>query len=195
MGKITITASHGFTSIANISTILSVICRMKRSTTLLPILLLLIGFGCSPATEPVSYTTGPVEVTLMGPLFEGANTAQQTISPDFDQLLPEGKTVEDIVSVSLTSASFTSQDSIPFDNWQEMVVQFVSDNSPMVNAAVQNPISIEEGSISMSGATEADLGEIFKDGAFYLVCDVNLGADVMDDQQFTADLTFTLQVK
>lgn len=167
---------------------------MKRST-LLSFLSVLLIYGCSTPTESVTYTSGPVEVSLVGPLFEGANTAQQTISPDFSSVLPEGKTVEDIVSVSLSSASFTSQDSIPFDNWQEMVVQFVSDNAPMVNAAVQNPISIEGGSISMSGATEADLGEIFRDGAFYLVCDVNLGADVMEDQHFTADLTFTLQVK
>lgn len=165
-----------------------------KQRLLLPLLLLSL-WACEPATKTVTYTTDPIEFTLMGPLFAGANTGQATWTPDLAAMAGEGATPEDIVEIRLQEAVFASQDSIPFAGWEEVVLQMVSDQSDMVNVAVLNPVPAGEASLSLTGAPESEVASIVKDGTCYLVTDVNLAEDIMDDVTFTGTFTFEVQVK
>ncbi|MDP5168885.1 MAG: hypothetical protein NWR72_01465 [Bacteroidia bacterium] len=152
--------------------------------------------SCETATKTVLYETGEFEFVLSAPLFAGANTAQVTYVPDFQAMLAEsGATPEDLHKVRLQEATFSSSDSIPFMGWEGMVLQLVSDKSPMVNAAVLNPLPANQQKITLSGSPEADITQILKDGSCYVVVDVNLTDDVMEDVTFRGTLTLALEVK
>ncbi len=159
-------------------------------------LLSMVVMGCTPSTIQKSFTTEEIAFTLTGPLFAGANAAQVVLSPSFEEMLGEGKTAEDLISLHLSSATFTSTDSIPFQYWEGIVLQLVSDNSPMVNAGVLNPIPSGKSTVTLTGSTEADLADVVKDGTFYVVADINLEEDIMDrDLEFSGVLNFDIAVK
>lgn len=169
---------------------------MMKNLHIALLLLSLTAMACSPSTVQKTYETEEITFTLEGPLFAGANGAQVVMSPSFEEMLGEGKTAEDIISLHLTSATFSSSDSIPFQYWEGIVLQLVSDNSPMVNAGVINPIPEDVSTITLKGSAEADLADVVKDGTFYVVADINLNEDIMDqDLKFTGTFTFDIAVK
>lgn len=168
---------------------------MKASHLILFLLCCLI-MACTPSTVQQTYESQEITFTVPGPLFAGANSAQIVMTPPVEELVGEGKTMEDIVSIHLESATLTSGDSIPFQYWEGVVLQLVSDNSPMVNAGVLNPIPQGESSISIKGSAESELSEVVKDGTFYIVADINLAEDMMDSNlEFTGAFTFSIDVK
>lgn len=168
---------------------------MMKTSHIFLFLLSTVILACSPATVQQTYESQEVTFTMLGPLFAGANSAQIVMTPSVADMLGEGRTIEDIQALHLSSATFTSADSIPFQYWEGIVLQLVSDKSPMVNAGVLNPVPQGESRITIKGSTEADLTEVVKDGTFYIVADINLEEDVMDDLEFTGTFTFDIAVK
>ena len=165
---------------------------MKKLLLLATVLTALIS-GCAEKVSK-TYETGPITFELSGPLFMGPNTAQAVLEPDFSAMGLGDLTADQIHEVKLVSATFTSSDSIPFQNWDGSVLQFVTDNADMVNAAVMNPLEANGNSITLTGSAEADLSALFKDLPVYVVTDINLSEDVMGDLTFTGDLTFEMLV-
>ena len=157
--------------------------------------LLLLTAACSTKTETKTFTMDSAEFVFEPPLFPGPNTAQISYNFDLsDATGMQGVTAEDLVSVKLQSASIAQSDSSNLSDISSLVVQFASDNTSMIQAAVKNPVEDSTG-VSLNVSSEADLAEAFRDGQIYILLDATLETESWEAITLLGNFEFSLDVK
>lgn len=161
-----------------------------------PIFFLLLGVlvSCAKPVEK-TVTLENIELTAEGPLFEGSNTFQATLTNSLADFLKENNlTKEDIAEVTVAACELSTNDSNYFNIYNSVNVLLSSDNSDMQNVAVINPITENKNTQTAEVAKEQEgITAILKDENVYVIGDAIIKEDVYDNLSFTA--TIKLNVK
>mgnify|MGYP001591900359 FL=1 len=126
-----------------------------------------------------------------GPLFEGSNTCQVEISSNIADYIKENNiTTEEIVDVTLTSASVTL-DSSSSKLVESINLQVFSDNFPMQNVAFANVDGNEKVNLEVADVQE-QLKDILFDDKSYIIADATIFEDLDDDLNLNTELVFSI---
>lgn len=166
--------------------------KMKPIVLLLAISALFASCG---SDQTVTYSLKDVAFTAEGPLFEGPNTMQYELTNSLsDSLKAAGFTIEQLEKVQLKSASFSTSDSLGFGAFNSIALQLAAENTPMVSAAIINPIPAGAKNTDLTISKEAELTDFFKQPKIYLVTDANLTKDQEETANFKANIVFEVTV-
>lgn len=161
------------------------------------ILLLAIStfFASCGTDQTLTYTLKDVPFSAEGPLFEGPNTMQFELNQSIEDTLKKaGFTAEQLDKVQLKSVSFESLDSVGFGAFNSLAFQLAAENTPMVSAAILNPIPANTKQAELAVSEEAELTDFFKQKKIFLVTDANLTKDQEESAQFKANIVFEITV-
>ena len=154
--------------------------------------------ACGGGGDKTTYSLKDVEFTLSGPLFEGPNPAQYTVSVDLKEILGDRyKEGVEISGASLKSAHIRSVDSANFDGVGSFVVSLASDNTDlkMKELAFLNPVKPGTTDAVLSVSNEVTAEEYFAEKQFYLIVDASLLKDLEANMVFKGDFDFELSYK
>jgi hypothetical protein len=171
---------------------------MKKLLQFTAALALTLMTACGGGGDKTTYSLKDVEFTLSGPLFEGPNPAQYTVSVDLKEILgdryKEGVKISD---ASLKSAHIRSVDSANFDGVGSFVVSLASDNPElkMKELAFLNPVKPGTTDAVLSVSNEVTAEEYFAEKQFYLIVDASLLKDLEANMVFKGDFDFELSYK
>ena len=169
---------------------------MKKITFFISLAVSSVLFNsCSGPAEEKSVELTNLVLTAEGPLYEGSNTFQTTVTEPLKKFLSEnGLTAENIQEIKVAKCVLTATDSNAFNMYSGINVQLFSDNSEMQNVAVVNPVPENKEQIEAKVAAEQEkIADIFKDKDVYVVGDALLKEDVEDNLQFTVSLTLNVK--
>ena len=158
------------------------------------VLLLVSLISCSnEANNSKEFT---IETTLIagGPLFEGSNTCQAELTTELSSFLEEnGIKKEELVDVKLTSCVITSDQFENLNLIESINMQMFSDNFPMQNVAVANPVeeNISEVSLKIADIQE-QIMPVLQEETCYIVADVTIKEDLEDDLKLNTKLVFSI---
>jgi len=137
-------------------------------------------FAVSCTSTTMQQAQLKAETTAMGPFFAGPNSLIAEINNQESSSWVE----KDIVSEKIKEASLKSisvdligNDSLDLSMFGSVALSIVSQDEPMTNIAVKNPIEGNGTQIVMDISEEADIGPFLKSGKFTLVLDW----DLLDD--------------
>jgi len=137
-----------------------------------------------------------IETNLIasGPLFEGSNTCQAEISAEIKNFLTENKiSEEEIVDVKLVAASIKNESMENFDLLESINLQLFSDNFPMQNIAVINPIEKNSEKLKLKVADiQEDIKSILFENISYVVADATIKEDLDEDLELQTTLVFSI---
>jgi len=164
----------------------------------LPFLLLGLFFTSCQQTSVSKLAPIPVSFQMEGPLYSGPNTAQATFPTEalVQSLQAQGLSLDKVQELRLTNIILTAGvDSLRFNNCSEVVLQVVSDKTPMSKVAVLNPVPADATQLTLNISTEqADLIKYLQTAPFTLVADLNLNNDQESGMTFKGDFTFEVAV-
>jgi hypothetical protein len=137
-----------------------------------------------------------IETTLVagGPLFEGSNTCQAELTTELSSFLEEnGIKKEELVDVKLTSCVITSDQFENLNLIESINMQMFSDNFPMQNVAVANPVeeNVKEVSLKIADIQE-QIMPVLQEETCYIVADVTIKEDLEDDLELNTKLVFSI---
>lgn len=150
--------------------------------------------SCSPSTEQTTYKLENITFEYEGPLLEGPNMGQYTVTVNLPEQF-EGVEAGQVHKASLKSALITPGDGTDFSLLSSLVLQLASDDAEMVQAGVLNPIPEGSKEASLQPSTEADLTDFFNGESFILVLDAALKEDLYDNMQLKGTFEFNLEIK
>lgn len=151
-------------------------------------------FSC--ANEANNSEEFTINTTLIADdyLFEGSNTCQAEISAGIKKFISDNNIKEEqIVDVKLKSATIKN-DTVGSSNIIESVnLQIFSDNFPMQNVAVANPVpnNVEEITFKVAEIQE-DIKSILFEDKSYVVADVTIKEDIEDGLELNTSLVFSI---
>lgn len=153
--------------------------------------------GACGKNEPITFTIDSVQLKAEGPLFEGPNTAQCDIKDALSAFVKEKELEMDkIQSVKLTGVTLTLPDSLNFDIYTNLTLQFASEKTDMFKAAVINPVPQGKNTLTLTVAQEQEnLLDLLKQENFTVVADVNVAKDTSMNILMNANLNFTIDYK
>ncbi len=168
---------------------------MKRIISyVLLIGLVLSVFSC--ANEANNSEDFVIETTLVasGPLFEGSNTCQAELTTELSSFLEKhGITKEQLVDVKLKSCIITSDQLENFNLLESVNLQLFSDNFPMQNVAVANPVEENTKEINLKvAAIQEQIMPVLQEEVCYVVADATIKEDLDDDLALKTKLTFSI---
>jgi hypothetical protein len=138
-----------------------------------------------------------VKISAEGPLFEGSTTAQgeiETKLKDFAQA--NGIDEDKIESAKLKSVAVAVKDSTDFNIYSSLTIQFASEKTEMVKAAVINPIPTGSKKLTLTVAGEQDnLIDLLKQDKFTIVADAIVSKDTSMNIEMTGNFAFELTYK
>jgi hypothetical protein len=168
---------------------------MKALLSLFGLAALLLAACGKPQT--LSFKTAAIPLSASGPLFEGANTAQGSFTPDIAAFLKQNG-LEDatLEKALLKQATIILPDSLNSDLLSEITLQLASDAVDMQKVGVLNPVPPGQLRLDVQVAQEQEkIEDLLQQPSVLLVADVNLKKDQESDWQAQAVLEFTLTVK
>lgn len=151
-------------------------------------------FSCANEANNSEEFTIETILVASGPLFEGSNTCQAEISTGIKKFLTDNNIKEEqIVDVKLKSATIKN-DTIGSSNIIESVnLQIFSDNFPMQNVAVVNPVPNNVKEITFKVAEiQEDIKSILFEDKSYVVADATIKEDLDDDLELNTSLVFSI---
>ena len=159
-----------------------------RSLWYIVLLFFIISCGSS---ETATYQSSAIAVSGEF-LFEGANTLQGPSTISIEDIANElGIPAADIKSVHLKAGSLVfSPDSLS-TAVESVLVQWVSNDLPMVAVATKNPIP-EGASVSLDVTGEQDIAAYLSDPTATLVVDTNIAQDL---DNLEASVSFEFEIK
>ncbi len=168
---------------------------MKRNFTIgfIACILMLL-FSCSPEANNNKEFIINTTLVASGPLFEGSNTCQSEISANLTDYLNEHQIKKDeIVDITLISASITNDSSENMNLIESINLQVFSDNFPMQNIAVANPIKENIKVVDLKVAElQEQLQSILLEDQSYVVADATIKEDLDDDLNLQTELKFSI---
>lgn len=150
--------------------------------------------SCGSETT-MKYRISGVTFNDSGPLFEGPVTLQHEFANTInDSLSKNGYTPEQLKKITLSSATYTCNDSLGFDGIGSLVFQLTAENTSMLEAGVINPIPAGSKAVSLKPSAEANLVEFFKQPKIFLITDANAVRDAERELNIKADFEFEVVV-
>jgi len=161
---------------------------------LIPFCAMLLICGCASNEHYIEYTVEDASFTFEGPLFSGPNSAQSELVIDLASILDSLQLdASHIHHVALKEAVIEA-DSLPFSGINSFVLQCTGNESPMVQAAVLNPVTPGM-SATLTPAADADLAAIFKEGTCYALLDSDIAEDADTTITMYGTFKFMIHVK
>lgn len=159
--------------------------------------LLVIFLTSCGRVETYTFSTGDVEITATGPLFEGANTATGDYTIDLSVFLEEhGAEIGDISEAKLKSAQLTILDSLNFNFVDGISLLIASDVADMQNVGVLNPVPDDQTQVDVQVAEEqSNLDAFFKESMMTYVIDFNITQDTFIDLRMIGNFEFDISLK
>lgn len=157
-------------------------------------LLLFLMNSCSPEANNSEEFTIETNLLASGPLFEGINTFQSEISSDIKSFLTKNNIKEESIVDIVLKESYIKTDSTVNDSLLQSVNLLVfSDNFPMQNIAIANPLVLENNKISFKVADiQENIKSILFEDKSYVVADATLKEDFYDDLELQTTLVFSI---
>ena len=87
-------------------------------------------------------------------------------------------------------------DAIGIDSFNNVVVQLASDNAPMTNIAILNPINGNGNELTLTSSADAEIEDFFKQEKFIVLVDWDFKEDSMRPEMHSnvkIDLVFKLK--
>lgn len=171
---------------------------MKTIRLLSFLVIVLLTISCSGPKESKVDKIETIKLSASGPLFEGSNTFQAEFSDALDNFLKTNNIPLDDLSKIQVSSCKVSVAGEPqnFDNFSSINIQLFSDNYPMQNVALINPIPAGKSELNLQVAEiQEDILGIFKDQSIYIVGDAILKADYDNDLSFNCDIEIEVTYK
>lgn len=156
-------------------------------------LLFLVGSCSSEANNSKEFTVSTI-LTASGPLFEGSNTFQAEISSNISDYIKENEIKEEeIVDITLKSASATLESYENLNLMQSISLQVFSDNFPMQNIAFANDMEDNMQKVDLKVADlQEELKSILFEDKCYIIADGNIKEDIDDDLNLGMELVFSI---
>lgn len=147
--------------------------------------------------ETHTFSTGDVEITASGPLFEGANTATGDYTIDLSGFLEEhGAEIGDISEAKLKSAQLTILDSLNFNFVDGISLSIAGDVADMQNVGVLNPVPDDQTKVDIQVAEEqSKIDAFFKESMMTYVVDFNISQDTFIDVRMIGNFEFDISLK
>tara|TARA_B100000508_G_C11452840_1_gene275076 strand:- start:1341 stop:1880 length:540 start_codon:yes stop_codon:yes gene_type:complete len=155
----------------------------------------LLFLACTPTTEQEAQLK--TEATAMGPFFAGPNSLIAEIDNNTNSSWVDGEiATEKIKEASLKSIriDLEGNDSLDLSMFASVALSIVSQDEPMTNIAVKNPIEGNGTQIVLDISDEADIAPFLKTGKFTLVLDW----DLLDDdfrEEMSSSVLMNLNLK
>lgn len=161
-----------------------------------PFLTIALALASCGTPETLTFTSGPIDLTAAGPLFEGSNTAQGEWTTGLEAFLTQqGHTLKDLRDVRLTKASITGADSTGLRGIRSVSVQWMGGEQGMQQMAVRNPLPADSSTVLLTVANEQPkLKELLGQGTVTVVADLDLDADSDADRHVIGSFTLELTV-
>lgn len=133
---------------------------------------------------------------LEGPLFEGPNSGQASVSQQFsDWLEQQGLTREDVVDVQLKEVTLVNT-SNPIEGLiSDAGLTFAGGDLEMTQVAVLNPVPSSAEGAKLTTSTEVNITPFLQLDAFILLLDLGLANDVDDNLEATVKMKFEVTYK
>jgi hypothetical protein len=136
-----------------------------------------------------------IVISAEGPVFEGANTVQGEVTNRLNAFAREkGMDPADFHSAKLKKITLSIDDTADFDLFTSINIQFVSDKTDMVEAALVN--KVQPGSRQLEpelSAKQHDLLDLLKQDKFTIVADANISGDSDNDIKFMGKIEIELK--
>ncbi len=157
------------------------------------VVFLLLSSCSSKADTSKEFTINTV-LTASGPLFEGSNTFQSEISANISDFIKKNKITKDqIVNITLVSASASPESSENLDLFESISLQVFSDNFPMQNIAFANNMkkNLKKVDLKVADLQEKLKSILFEDKT-YVIADATINEDYDDDLNLGIELVFSI---
>lgn len=152
--------------------------------------------SCIREKTVFNYEINNAEFVSDDMVFEGSNTLQLKYMPQLAQAAGISTLTEDqIISVKLTKATLSTEDSMHFDNINSITLQLSTDKTDMQEIAVISPVSENSDQLNMTVSAETDVAEAFKQKEIYLIADIDVKQDQTMPIHFKAALVFEITIK
>lgn len=151
--------------------------------------------ACNKETQTTTVTLDPMAFEWSGPLFEGSNPAQVTVTVDPKVLLGDlWKEGVEIKGVVLKKAEVSAENNEDFEGVLSLVMSMASNNPElrMQEIAAASPLQPEYNKASLSMAPQAHIVDFFEEKEFYLVLDASLKSDREQDLRLTGQVTLEI---
>jgi len=147
--------------------------------------------------ETYTFSTGDVELTAEGPLFEGANTATGDYTVDLSSFLEEhGAKISDISEAKLKSAQLTILDTLNFNFVNEITLLIAGDVADMQKVGVLNPVPGDQSRVEVQVAQDqSKIAAFFKEAMMTYVVDFNITQDTFIDVRMIGNFEFDISLK
>ncbi len=135
--------------------------------------------ACSNKEKTATLVIDNISISAEGPLFEGANTAQGEVPNRINAWAKEhGIELSQITSASLKKVTISVNDTSNLDLFSSINMQFASDQTDMIQAAVINKIQPDSKKIELTlSGEQKDLIKVLKQDKFTIVVDAILNKD------------------
>jgi hypothetical protein len=157
--------------------------------------LLQVAISSCGENKSKTFVLKDIEFTFEGPLFEGSNPSQYTVSVDLAKVLKEeyseGMSLEKVL---LKKAEIHANDTLGFQHVNAFVLSAAGDNPElkMQELAVLNPLPANARSVQLIPSTEAEATNFFAEKQFYLVLDASLAKDREENIKLLGNFEFEL---
>lgn len=151
--------------------------------------------ACNKDSQTTTVTLDPLAFEWSGPLFEGSNPAQVTVSVDPKALLGElWQEGVEIKRVVLKKAEVSAEKNEDLASILSLVMSMASNNPElrMQEIAAASPLQPEYNKASLNIAPQAHLDDFFGEKEFYMVLDATLKSDREQDLRLTGQVTFEI---
>jgi hypothetical protein len=151
-------------------------------------------FSCSREANNSEEFVIETNLIASGPLFEGSNTCQSEISVGIRSFLTKNNIKEEqVVNVKLISSSVKKDSTVNADLLESINLQLFSDNFPMQNIAVANPVKKDSENISLKVADiQENIKSILFEEKTYVVADATIKEDLYEDLELQMTLVFSI---
>ncbi len=168
---------------------------MKRIISFAVIIVALLSL-VSCANEANTHKEFIVNTNLIasGPLFEGSNTCQAELSAELSAFLAENDIKkEELVDVTLTSCTVKSGNLDNLDLVESINLQVMSENFPMQNVAVINPIEKGKKEVELKVADlQEQIMPVLQEETCFIIADAIINEDYDDDLNLETKLVFSI---
>lgn len=157
---------------------------------------LLIG-SCGGPKESKTAKLETLTLSAEGPFFEGSNTLQVEFTDALNKFLTENEIpLDDLKEVMIAKCEISVDDTSNLDLISSVNIQLFSDNYPMQNVALLNPVPAGKNKVELQVAEiQEDILEIFKDGSVYVVGDVIIKEEYWDNLSVNCDMEIKVTYK
>lgn len=133
---------------------------------------------------------------LEGPLFEGPNSGQASVSAAFGEWLNnQGLSRDDIREVRLTEVVIVSVKDAPEGLVTDAGLTFAGGDLEMTQVAVLNPVPSSAEGAQLKTSAEANITPFLRLNDFIVLLDLGLSGDVDDNLEATVKMKFDVTYK